>query len=148
MRLVAVATLVAAAALVPRTVQARWESARDSKPPAVLVGMTTDELFNEALDVCVQRALEQGPLNQDGEPTNPPPAGANEYLADIAHVVAAKHGGTVPIWMKQLLEAPSAKRCQEGLRTYAAGTEKPKKHKTPKPRQARHLDLPPWLAPR
>src|SRR5204862_529897 len=42
---------------VPTPLQARWESAQDNKPPVELAGMTNEQLFNEAFDVCVRRAL-------------------------------------------------------------------------------------------
>jgi hypothetical protein len=155
MRLAGVVLLAVASALVPLVSQAHWETAQDCKSISQLEALTLDELFNEALDVCVQRALVQGPLDESGEPTNAPPPGASAYLNSIADVVATKSGGTAPAWMKQLLAAPSTKLCQEGFRTYLAGDERPKKRATPKARRERRrerrherrLDLPPWFAP-
>ncbi|MFQ5667365.1 MAG: hypothetical protein ACE5I7_13165 [Candidatus Binatia bacterium] len=134
--------------LAPGLLQARWNGVEDSKSPAELEAMSTDELFHEGFDVCVSRALLQGPLDKTGQPTNPPPAAAGAYLDRIGHVASERNGGTVPAWMKELAAAHTAKRCQHAFRLFLEA-KVPKKRPAPEPKHgSRATQLPPWLAPR
>lgn len=142
--------------LVPRPMHARWESPQDSKSASQLEGMSTDALFNEAFDVCVARALGEGPANDAGEPANPSPPGAGDYLGAIGQVAAEKNGGTNPPWMSELAAAHTVQRCQQAFRTFlavkvtpaaSAATARAQKKPTPKPakRPRPSSQLPPWL---
>jgi hypothetical protein len=147
---------VIAVVLVSLSVCAAWETKQDNKPDSVLEAMSSEELFNEGLDVCVQRAL----LARSGEATgtvNPGAADAAAYLGHIADVVRAQHGGTAPEWMADLVTAETTKECQRAFHSFleerAPPTQpeptepQPTKPQTPRPRRHPGSQLPPWLAP-
>jgi hypothetical protein len=145
---------VLAVVLVSLSVCAAWETPQDNKPDSVLEAMSSQELFNEGLDVCVQRAL----LARSGEATgtvNPGAVDAAAYLSHIADAVRAQHGGTVPEWMAELVTAETTKECQRAFHSFLeerappqATKAEPPKPATPRPRRrGLGTQLPPWLAP-
>src|SRR5437773_11920005 len=81
---------------------ARWEGTQSNRSAADLESMTDQELFNEAFDVCVGRALHEGPPPGSEGEVNPGESGASAYLATIADTLSTRHGGSVPEWMTTL----------------------------------------------
>ncbi|HXQ21352.1 MAG TPA: hypothetical protein VN812_06740 [Candidatus Acidoferrales bacterium] len=128
---------------------ARWETPADNKPVAVLEGMNSEQLFNEALDVCVGRALVERPPPAADPITAPAPSAASLYLQAIAGVAAHRNGGTVPPWIDILLSARTGKQCQRGLHSFlGGGTAEAADASLRRSRpRARLHQLPPWLAP-
>jgi hypothetical protein len=148
MRQLAFTAVLLGALLSPSPLFARWEGTDNNKSVSELEAMSTDELFQEGFDVCTRRALLEGPVNESGEPTNPPPPGVSEYLDTIQQAASEKNGGTVPPWMDQLIHAHTSKQCQRAFRTYLEA-KAPKE--APPLKRKRHpigTQLPPWLAPR
>jgi hypothetical protein len=167
MRALAFVAVLMTTPLIPMPLQARWECAHDNKSPAELAEETNEQLFNEAFDVCVRRAL----LESLPNPADAPPeafAECNNYLDALSPAVRARNGGRMPPWMDQLMTAHTTKECQRAFRTYLGETEKPavvkmrrsaaRAHRprptampkaTPAPpRSGWSEQLPPWLAPR
>jgi len=157
-------SLLILALLIPRPLQARWESAHDNKSSIALAGMTNEQLFNEAFDVCVRRALLESLPNAADE-ARPALAECNDYLNTVYPFVRERNGGKVPPWMSELVTAHSTKECQRAFRTFLGSTERPapegkgdggevaqqprpKKHKAPTPQPEWNEQLPPWLAPK
>jgi hypothetical protein len=140
--------LMVAALVIPSRASARWERPQDNKPVADLEAMSMDALFNEALDVCLERALLSHPgdgADQSGA------AEATAYLEVIADVVAVKNGGANAAWMSTLLRAHTGKECQRGLHSFLTthGSQDGRvAHAPPRSPHVRHEQLPPWLAPR
>jgi len=135
--------------LAPNVAAARWEGLKDNKAMPELQAMTDEELFSEAFDVCVYRALQQGPLDSRGEPTKPAPPAATEYLETIASVARNRNHGKGLRGMQELLEAHTAKKCQRAFRAFV-GTDKAQTRRSRAavmPRQHPRSQLPPWLAP-
>jgi hypothetical protein len=110
--------------LVPRSIQARWESARDNQSPAALAAMSNQELFNEAFDVCVRRALLESFPSATDE-TRQAIAECNDYLTTLVPVVRERNDGTIPPWMNQIVGARTTAECQDAFETFLHGTEKP-----------------------
>lgn len=156
--------LLIATLVTPLPLQARWENARDNKSPIELAAMTNEQLFNEAFDVCVRRALLEAP----GSPTDearPAVTECDDYLNTVYPFVRERNGGKVPPWMSELVTAHTTKECQRAFRTFLSATERPgddkneaveaapqqphAKRKTPgqQPRSHWTEQLPPWLAP-
>jgi hypothetical protein len=135
--------------LVPVRLLARWESPDDNKPVAVLEGMNNEQLFNEALDVCVGRALIERPTQAAEPATATEPSAASLYLQTIAGVAADRNGGTVPPWIDILLSAHTGKECQHGLHSFLGGGTAEATHASHRRSRsrARSHQLPPWLAP-
>jgi hypothetical protein len=144
--------------------QAHWAGAQDNKSAANLAAETTEQLFDEAFDVCVRRAL----LESVPDVTPQSLAECNDYFDAIAAAVRAQHADHVPRWMDELMNAHTTKECQRAVRTYRASqTEKsavPKRSTpaaavrrpqaaampktTPKlPRSHWTEQLPPWITP-
>jgi hypothetical protein len=152
--------MVVGGALVPCSVQARWNSKADSKSEEMLESMTDKELFNEAFDVCVRRAMVERQASDSPGVVANVTADAADYLALIARVAAPRPGDAGPS-MAQLREAHTVKDCQAAFRTFLASYEEPQQpHSTKKPvtrvpkksnPAAHHGDpreqLPPWFAP-
>jgi len=153
-------------------IQARWESARDNKSSAELAAMTNEQLFDEAFDVCVRRALLESLPSADQARSSL--AECNDYLNTIYPFVRERNGGSVPAWMSALVTAHNTKECQAAFRMFLTKTEKPaaegqrevvdgqggaaevaRPHRptpTPKaapaqPRSHWTEQLPPWIAP-
>jgi len=133
----------------------RWESAQDSKSTSGLEELSLDQVFNEAFDVCVRRALLE---NSDAPGVTV--AEASEYLNAIYPIVREKNGGAVPTWMAELFNAHTTKECQHAFHGYVSDVEKsppiakrnPTRHAkaaTSGPRRSHWTEeLPPWFAPR
>lgn len=132
----------------------RWEGAQDNKPVSDLEQLTTDQLFNEAFDVCVRRAL----VESTGAPAATA-AEASDYLNTIYPFAREKNGGTNPLWMTELFTAHTTKECQRAFRGFVSDPEKSpavaRKRLKPRtktaissPRRSQWTEeLPPWLAP-
>jgi hypothetical protein len=135
--------------VLPVRALARWESPADNQPVAALVGMSNEQLFNEALNVCVARALLEGRTSAADPSAAPMLSAASLYLESIARVAADKNGGTVPPWIDTLLSARTGKECQRGLHSFLGGgatSGTAAAHVRSRPRSRLH-QLPPWLAP-
>jgi hypothetical protein len=149
----------------PIPLQARWDTARDNKSPIELAGMTNEQLFNEAFDVCVRRALLEAPGSTTDD-ARQASAECDDYLNTVYPFVRERNGGKVPPWMSELVSAHTTKECQRAFRTFLAATERPAddKHEAPRPAQQHRPEakrktparqprshwteqLPPWLAP-
>ena len=143
---------------VPHAVQARWDSKEDDKSAPALEAMTDKELFNEAFDVCVRRAMIERQANDAPELLGSATTDATEYLRLIDQVVGTRHGGA-PAWMLELTAAHTVKKCQSAFRTFLGGqaphdrpqARKPTTPRAPKKTSAKHNgdpleQLPPWLA--
>jgi hypothetical protein len=147
-------------ALVPRSVQARWDSKADNKSPETLEAMTDKELFNEAFDVCVRRAMVERQASDSPGLVANVTTDASDYLDVISEVAGKRHGGRGP-GMPELTEAHTVKKCQAAFRTFLASQEnepQPRPTRKAGPRVAKkpnpaphHGDpreqLPPWFAP-
>jgi len=145
--------------VLPRVLQARWDSKEDNKPAAALELMTDKELFNEAFDVCVRRAMVEGQGSDAPDFISATTADASDYLGVIYQVAGKNHDGIAPSWMLELTAAHTVKKCQGAFRTFLALEEPveptPVKKavrrvakKNPPPRRSDPLEqLPPWLAP-
>ncbi len=155
--------------LTPLPTHARWESTHDNKSSSELAVMTDEQLFNEAFDVCVRRALLESFPNADESRAGL--AECNDYLNTIYPFVRERNGGRVPAWMSALVTAHTTKGCQAAFHTFLSKTEKPataaeegtaddsggaddgappRPQPTPKahhPRSHWSEQLPPWLAP-
>ena len=153
------AGVLIAYALVPCTVEARWDSKEDDKSESTLEAMTEKELFNEAFDVCVRRAM----VERQGSDEPGLVAGVTEdastYLGVIDQVASKSSGGATPTWMRELSAAHTVKECQSAFRTFLVARE-PRKapaakkaapsaaNKPTPPRHGNSLEqLPPWFAP-
>jgi hypothetical protein len=158
-KLLASLTMVLIGALVlPRVLHARWDGKEDNKPEGVLEGMTDKELFSEAFDVCLRRAMIES-RGSDASDLISGNSDASDYLGLIYEVAGKKHDGIAPSWMLELTAAHTVKKCQGIYRTFLT-VEEPEE---PKPAKktvrrvakrgapARRIDpleqLPPWLAP-
>ncbi len=143
----------------PGALQARWDSKEDNKPEAVLEGMTDKELFNEAFDVCLRRAMIEGQGSDAPDPTGGNTE-ASDYLGLLYQIAGKKHDGIAPSWMLELTAAHTVKKCQTAYQTFLAleePAEPTPRRKTgrrmarkavPAPRHVDPLEqLPPWLAP-
>ena len=150
--------------LTPLPSQARWEGARDNKSSTELAAMTNEQLFDEAFDVCVRRALLESLPSADQ--ARSALAECNDYLNTIYPFVRERNGGRVPAWMSELVTAHTTKECQSAFRTFLSKTERPPtegneegaavapqhrptapKAATPHPRSHWSEQLPPWIAP-
>jgi hypothetical protein len=134
--------------LSPSVLHARWSSRQDNAPRSGLETMTDQKLFNEAFDVCVQRAFLEKPSANPAEGTAEAVADASAYLATITGVVAHRHDGQVPPWMAKLSAAHKVKECQAAFRAFLEAHTPPEERRRPtsRPRSLRE-ELPPWLAP-
>lgn len=145
---------------VPHPVFARWDGKEDNKNESTLEAMTDKELFSEAFDVCVRRAMIERQANDTPELVGPATTDASDYLGVIDQVAGTKNGGVVPLWMLELTAAHTVKKCQSAFRSFLAAESphdppQPRKATTPnvakKPTAKRNGDrleqLPPWLAP-
>ena len=145
--------------VLPRGLQARWEGKEDSKPEAVLESMSEKELFDEAFDVCVRRAMMEHQGN-DASDLGSGSTDASDYLGVIYQVAGKKHDGIAPSWMLELTAAHTVKKCQNAFRSFLAMEEpvaptpakktvrRLAKKTAPSPRHTDSLEqLPPWLAP-
>ena len=153
------AVVLIGCALIPRSAQARWNSKEDNKSDETLATMTDKELFNEAFDVCVRRAMVERQDNDTPGLVETVTTDAADYLGVIYQVAGKNHGGNALSGMRELTEAHTVKKCQAAFRTFLASQETQAPHPTKKavPRVARkttptrHGDpreqLPPWLAP-
>jgi hypothetical protein len=165
MRFISLASVLLLSLVNPMPVHARWENAQDNKSAIELAAMTNEQLFNEAFDVCVRRALlESSPSAADD--TQHAVAECNAYLDTLYPFVRERNGGKAPSWMSALVKAHATTECQTAFRTFLAQSDKPDadgkvkgaaarrhaaapKHK-PTPAQARSQwndQLPPWIAP-
>jgi hypothetical protein len=152
------AGVLIACLLVPCAVQARWDSKEDDKSESTLEAMTDKDLFNEAFDVCVRRAMvEHAGSDEPGLVTGVTDDASN-YLTVIDQVAGTRSGGEPPLWMLELAAAHTVKKCQGAFRTFLAAQEPeeaPTKRsaprvakKAPAPRKNNSLEqLPPWFAP-
>ena len=104
-------------------IQARWESAGDNKSSTELAAMTNEQLFDEAFDVCVRRALLESLPSADQ--ARAALAECNDYLDTIYPFVRERNGGNVPAWMSALVTAHSTKECQAAFRAFLSKSEKP-----------------------
>jgi hypothetical protein len=123
-----------------------------------LAGMTDKELFNEAFDVCVRRAMVERQASDAPALVGNLSADASAYLGLIDQVLAKSRGGSAPSWMLELTAAHTVKKCQSAFRTFLAA-EEPQEPAQKNPAQrvvkqapaSRHGDpleqLPPWFAP-
>lgn len=144
-RIVLLLLLLGGSLVLPVRTLARWDSPADNKTVEVLQGMNREQLFNEALDVCVGRVL----IEQPTPAAEPAPSATSLYLQTIAGVAADGNGGTVPPWIDILLSARTGKECQQGLHSFLGGGTAAAPHASlrhSRPR-ARLDQLPPWLAP-
>lgn len=134
--------------LTPFAAHARWSSREDNKPRADLEAMTDRQLFNEAFDVCIQRAFLEKPSESPSATAEEAIADASAYLATITGVVAHRHDGQVPPWMAKLSAAHKVKQCQGGYHAFleARAPSGPRRKPTSHPHPLRD-ELPPWLAP-
>ena len=150
----------------PLPLQAHWENANDNKSPIELAAMTNEQLFNEAFDVCVRRALLES-LPNPAEDTPHAVAECNDYLNTMYPFVRERNGGKAPPWMRALLKAHTTKECQSAFRGFLGASDKvaaggkgkrmkaarphaaaPKRKATPAPPHSQwHDQLPPWIAP-
>lgn len=151
--------------LVPRAVQARWDGKEDNKSDAALEALPDKELFNEAFDVCIRRAMIERQASDTPELGGGITADASDYLGVIYQVAGKSHGGVAPSWMLELTAAHTVKKCQGAFRTFLSTQQpqepqeprqarEPKKaaarviKKTVSPRRGDPMEqLPPWLAP-
>lgn len=146
-------------ALVPGALQASWDSKEDDKSEATLEAMTDKDLFNEAFDVCVRRAMVERQGSDEPGLITGITEDASTYLGVIDLVASKRNAGVAPSWMLELTAAHTVKQCQGAFRTFLVAQEPPKAPaaKRTAPRVAskatapRHSDgleqLPPWLAP-
>jgi hypothetical protein len=151
------AGVLIASFLAPFTAQARWDSKADNKPEPALEAMTDKELFNEAFDVCIRRAMVERQASDIPQLVTGVTNDASEYLGVIAQVASKAHGGSTPTWLIELTAAHTVKKCQRAFRTFLAmqePTSRAKKKtaahaaKTTAPHHGDPLEqLPPWLAP-
>jgi len=145
--------------LVPGTVQARWDGKEDNKSESALDAMTDKDLFNEAFDVCVRRAMVERQGSDEPGVVTGVTEDASNYLGVIYQVACKSNGGVAPAWMLELTAAHTVKKCQGAFRTFLVAHE-PREAPVAKkaaPRVAkkaatpRHGDsleqLPPWFAP-
>jgi hypothetical protein len=124
MRTLCVVGLLVLALLAASPSDARWESARDNKSPAALAAMGNQQLFDEAFDVCVRRALLES-FPGAAEDSRDALAECNAYFAVLTPVVRERNDGNVPPWMSELLAAHTTKTCQGAFRTFLNKTAKP-----------------------
>jgi len=120
-----------AALLVPRASHAGWSGKQDDRPRSDLEALTDKELFNEAFDVCVQRAFLEKPSADASEPYRAAVADASTYLAAISGVLVERRGGKAPAWMTELADAHKVKECQNAFRTFLAADTTPKERQAP-----------------
>ena len=159
-RAASLAVVLIGCLLVPRAVQARWDSKEDNKSDAALEAMLDKELFNEAFDVCVRRAMIERQASDTPELGGGITADASDYLGVIYQVAGKSHGGVAPSWMLELTAAHTVKKCQGAFRTFLSTQQQPRQAREPKkaatrvikktvpPRRGDPLEqLPPWLAP-
>jgi hypothetical protein len=143
----------------PYTAQARWNNKEDNMSEPTLEAMTDQNLFNEAFDVCVRRAMvERQGSDQPGFVTGVSEDAAN-YLGVIKQVASNRNEGVAPSWMLQLAAAHTVKECQRAFRTFliaqqprkAPVAKKAAPHVAKKVATPRHGNwveqLPPWFAP-
>jgi hypothetical protein len=149
---VVVVSLVALLPLRPAALHARWLSPQDSRSVAELATMAMNDLFNEAFDVCVRRAMLEKDVGRGDARIGATITEASRYLDAIAAIVTERQGGQTPGWMTEMAAAHTAKTCQQAFRRFLAGA--PAAAATPARRKAtaaRRRDpqeqLPPWLAP-
>jgi hypothetical protein len=153
------AGVLIACALVPCTAQARWDSKEDDKSESTLEAMTDKELFNEAFDVCVRRAMVERQGSDEPGLVTGVTEDASSYLGVISQVASKSNAGVAPSWMLELTDAHTVKKCQGAFRSFLVA-QQPREAPVAKkaaPRVAnkaatpRHGDpleqLPPWFAP-
>ena len=145
--------------LVPCAVQARWESKEDDKSESTLEAMTQQDLFNEAFDVCIRRAMVERQGSDEPGLVTGVTEDASNYLGVISQVAGKENGEVTPSWMLELAAAHTVKKCQGAFRTFLIA-QQPRQTPAAKkavPRVAskaatsRHANsleqLPPWFAP-
>jgi hypothetical protein len=152
--------------LAPLPVHARWQSARDNQSATALAAMSNEQLFDEAFDVCVRRALLES-LPSATDETRRALSECSDYLNTLSPFVREHNGGTVPPWMTELGSAHTTKECQDAFRMFLSKTDKPAavgQRKRPAaarapqpaampkatpapPRSPWSEQLPPWIAP-
>lgn len=148
-----------ACGLVPGAVQAGWDSKEDDKSESTLEALTEKDLFNEAFDVCVRRAMVERQGSDEPGLVTGVTQDAFNYLEVIDQVAGKDKGGVTPSWMLELTDAHTVKRCQDAFRTFLAAQEpqdapvakKAAPRETKNTAEPRHSDplerLPPWFAP-
>ena len=153
------AGVLIACGLVPCTAQARWDSKEDDKSESALEAMPHKDLFNEAFDVCVRRAMVEHQGSDEPGLVTGVTEDASAYLEVIHRVAGKDNGGVAPSWMLELAAAHTVKKCQGAFRTFLAAQESQEapaaKKATPRvakkaaaPRHGNSLEqLPPWFAP-
>ena len=160
-RLRVFAVVLVGCLLVPAVVRARWDSKEDNKSTEALEALTDADLFNEAFDVCVRRAMIEHQASDAPGLVDGVTADASAYLAVIYQVASDKHGGEAPAGMSDLTTAHSVKKCQAAFRTFLASREPHQPHAAKKAPTSPHVapktvpphrgdpleQLPPWLAP-
>ena len=145
--------------LVPGTVHARWNSKEDNKSESTLEAMADQELFNEAFDVCVRRAMIERQASDEPGLVTGINEDASSYLGVISLVASKRNDGFAPSWMLELTDAHTVKKCQAAFRAFlvaqqprqARAARKATPHaanKAATPRHGSSLEqLPPWFAP-
>jgi len=148
---VAVVSLVAVLPLRPAVLHARWLSPQDSRSTAELAALAMNDLFNEAFDVCVRRAMLEKDAGRGEARIDAAITEASRYLDAIAAIVTERQGGQTPGWMTEMAAAHTAKTCQQAFRRFLARAPAAATPARRKATAARRRDpqeqLPPWLAP-
>ncbi len=103
--------------------QARWEGARDNKSSTQLAAMTNQQLFDEAFDVCVRRALLESLPEDSGAQHSL--TECNEYFSVLTPFVRERNAGKIPPWMNALETAHTTKECQGAFHGFVSKAEKP-----------------------
>ena len=98
--------------------QAGWDSKEDDKSESTLEAMTDKDLFNEAFDVCVRRAMVERQGSDEPGLVTGVTEDASNYLGVIDQVVSKSNGGIAPSWMLELRAAHTVKKCQGAFRTF------------------------------
>jgi len=154
------AVILIGCALAPCSVQARWDGRADNKSEEALEAMTDKDLFNEAFDVCVRRAMVERQASDSPGLVANVTTDASDYLKVISQIADNRHEGHAA-GMPELTEAHTVKKCQAAFQTFLASQEKkqqPRSAKKTAPRVAKKANpapyrgdpreqLPPWLAP-
>jgi len=107
----------------PLPSHARWEGARDNKSSTQLAAMTNQQLFDEAFDVCVRRALLESLPTDSGAQQSL--TDCNDYFTTLSPYVRERNGGKTPAWMGALETSHTTKECQAAFRTFVSKAEKP-----------------------
>lgn len=100
--------------------EARWEGAEDNRTAAELAAMEEEDLFVEAFDVCTRRAgllavAEQDEMAVEGARE------ATDYLSLMETVLREGNEGRLPLWMRQLSFARTARECRDVFQGYVTG---------------------------